>query len=125
MDKKQFFQSLVSTKKESSDQELRAFDAIRELFHALKVDLGDTKLKSEFELLEQEVLFHVWMFEKICNDSEIDQKNEAHIHGPLIVIFLLDEVLFVNKTYSFLSGLGSIDIKNRAKENTLYSTIYD
>jgi hypothetical protein len=125
MDKKQFFESLVSTKQETSEPELQACGVIKELLYSLKAHLGDTKLTSEFEILEQEILFRIWMFEKICNVPSIDQTDKSDIWGPVIVIFLQGDVVFVNKTYCLLSGLSSTDVQNHARNNTLYRTIYE
>lgn len=75
MDKKQFFESLIHSLPNGSGQELRAFERISEVLDSLKSGLKDNKLRSEFEPLEKEILFHVWMFEQICNDARVSEDN--------------------------------------------------
>lgn len=76
MDKKQFFESLVTLLPDNSGQKLQALVPIQGVFTSIKSKFSDKRLRSEFELLEKELLFYVWMFEQICNGSSV----EGNIH---------------------------------------------
>lgn len=67
MEKKQFFESLISLLPDNSGQRIDAFGKIQDIFASLKSNLSNTGLQHEFELIEKEILFHVWMLERICN----------------------------------------------------------
>lgn len=126
MDKKQFFESLIVSLPDNSGQELRARDQIARVLDALKSDITDDKLKIEFERLEQEVLFRIWMFEQVCNSRETLQVDgSTSTPGPLIVIFLSKDMLFANKIYCELSGLSLSQMQDKAKDGTLYDEVYE
>lgn len=67
MDKKQFFESFISLLPDNSGHNLQSFEKIQALFASLKSGLSSKGLRNEFELIEKEILSHVWMFEQICN----------------------------------------------------------
>ena len=73
MDKKQFFESLITSLPNSSGQRIEAFERITEIFHSIKSELMDEKLKTEFGILENDILFRVWMLEQVCNSKDITQ----------------------------------------------------
>lgn len=70
MDKKEFFESLITSLPNSSGQRIEAFERITEIFHSIKSELMDEKLKTEFGILEKDILFRVWMLEQICNSKD-------------------------------------------------------
>ncbi|MDD2916569.1 MAG: hypothetical protein PHH70_01855 [Candidatus Gracilibacteria bacterium] len=126
MDKMQFFESLVVPLPDNSGQEFKAVEKIAFILSSIKSDITDTGLVNELELLEREIIFRVWMFERICNNQSFPQKNEnREFIGPLIVIVLAKNVLFVNRLYCLLSGMTVSDMQNRMKDNTLYEQIYE
>ncbi len=126
MDKQQFFESFITTLPADSGQEVEAFEKIREVFQSLKGELMDTRLKAEFEILETEIVFRAWMLEQICNSKPVIQPD-ANIWGPgpLILISLSKQVLFANKLYCEQSGLSIREIRDRAKDGTLYEEVYE
>jgi hypothetical protein len=89
MDKKQFFESLVSLLPDKSGHFLNSLQKIQEIFTTLRSEISDIKLRNEFERLEKEILFHVWMLEQICNSRKEDEENQEVIFGPVIVISVL------------------------------------
>lgn len=77
MDKKQFFESLVSLLPDNSGHRLNSLGKIQEVCTSIKAGLSDPNLQNEFELIEKEILLHAWMFEQACNgDTESELDNE-------------------------------------------------
>lgn len=75
MDKKQFFESLVTLLPDNSGQKLQAFVPIQNVFTSIKSKFSDKSLLGQFELLEKELLFYVWMFEQICNGNRVEEDS--------------------------------------------------
>ena len=71
MDKKQFFESLVSLLPDNSGHKLNSFKEIEKIFVSLKSGLSDTRLRAEFEQIERDILFHIWMLEQVCNGEDL------------------------------------------------------
>lgn len=67
MNKKQFFESLVSLLPDNSGQKIDAFNIINNIFSDIKKEFTDASLKRGFEDVEKDILSRVWMFEQICN----------------------------------------------------------
>lgn len=126
MDKKQFLESFITTLPDASGQQIQAFEKIREIFHSLKSELMDTRLRAEFEVLETDILFRVWMLEQVCNSKGVTQGDgTVWGSGPLIIISLSRDILFTNQLYCKLSGLKISEIQDRAKDGILYDGVYE
>lgn len=89
MDKKQFFESLISLLPDNSGQKIDAFVKIQDVFSLLKGNLPNTALQHEFEQIEGELLSHVWMFEQVCNAEMYNKENKNSVSEPLIIISVL------------------------------------
>lgn len=75
MDKRQFFESLISPLSDNSGQRFDSTPQIQEIFSSLKSNLSNKNLRNEFDQLANEILFHVWMFEQICNGETTKTKS--------------------------------------------------
>lgn len=65
------------------------------------------------------------MLEQVCNGEMLRRGNDSDITGPVIVISVLSEILFVNRAYCRLSGLAPEEIKSLSRSGTLYDRVYE
>lgn len=129
MDKKQFFESFISVSSDDSGHLLASFEKIRGIFESIERNISDTALRGEFQKLYMEVLFRIWMFEEICNDGDMKYSKTTGVtghalSGPLIIIYISQEVFFVNRSYCEASGLSPKEAQTLAKEGKLYESVY-
>lgn len=127
MDKKLFFESLLSETTSKGDV-LDSFSLIKRLFEAILAETADPSVNARLAPLFHEILLRARMFDGICNGDwerrKEDRTEDQEPFWPLIVVYLFGEPLFVNRSYCRASGLSPEEIRMHARSNDLYECVY-